>query len=169
MPLSLPYLPPKYPICNLVCGHLHGFPRHLFCSQSARLYHWIVTVIIIIIIIVIIRRKTRRVKAGGKNSEPQRVKMSRHLKDEMFQCEIMIGQVLIISYIEWLAKQHQMLQCEIMNGHMVSYVLIIGYIEWLAKQHHYQLPTSQVVNPIPYIVNGNDNISTKDNVALDQY
>ena len=53
-----------------------------------------------------IRRKTRRVEAGGKNSEPQRVKMSRHLKDEMFQCEIMIGQVLIISYIEWLAKQH---------------------------------------------------------------
>ena len=66
--------------------------------------------------------------------------MSRHLKDEMFQCEIMIGQLLIISYIEWLAKQH-----------------------------HYQLPTSQVVNPIPYIVNDNDNISTKDNVALDQY
>ena len=65
--------------------------------------------------------------------------MSRHLKDEMFQCEIMNGQVLIISYIEWLAKQH-----------------------------HYQLPTSQV-NPIPYIVNGNDNIPTKDNVALDQY
>ena len=88
---------------------------------------------------VIIRRKTRRVEAGGKNGEPQRVKMSRHLKDEMFQCEIMIGQVLIISYIEWLAKQH-----------------------------HYQLPTSQV-NLIPYIVNGNDNISTKDNVALDQY
>ena len=31
------------------------------------------------------------------------------------------------------------------------------------------LPTSQVVNLIPYIVNGNDNISIEDNVALDQY
>ena len=41
-----------------------------------------------------IRRKTRRVEAGGKNSEAQRVKMSSHLKDEMFQCEIMIGHLL---------------------------------------------------------------------------